>query len=147
MNFKQEVSGVCDLIKSMLLEKNQKYGNAALDPVRIFSDAGVDEQLRVRADDKAARLLAADPSDSEDAALDLIGYLVLMYISPGGGQGRMRKLFRVFQAVDRLLEDYCGADRADWLSDCDPAIRITRDDSLRSGVRLSDLVSSIKEAK
>jgi len=43
-------------IQEMLLSKNRKYGNAALEPVRIFSKADALEQLKVRIDDKLSRL-------------------------------------------------------------------------------------------
>ena len=46
----------CDQICSMLVEKNVKYGNSALDPVRVFSKASTTEQLLVRIDDKLSRI-------------------------------------------------------------------------------------------
>jgi hypothetical protein len=79
----QLIEQECDAIKELLLEKNAKYGNSALDPVRIFSKACPAEQILVRIDDKLSRikrgagLLAAD----EDVVSDLIGYLVLLKIS------------------------------------------------------------------
>jgi hypothetical protein len=78
-----EISLVCNQIKELLLEKNKKYGDSALDPSRIFSKADPIEQLLVRIDDKLNRiqkgagLLAAD----EDIIQDLIGYLVLLKIA------------------------------------------------------------------
>lgn len=74
---------VCDEIKQLLLEKNKKYGDSALNPNRIFSKASSVEQLLVRIDDKLNRiqkgagLLASD----EDVIQDLIGYLVLLKIA------------------------------------------------------------------
>ena len=32
-----KISGVCDDIKELLIHKNRKYGNSALQPNRIFS--------------------------------------------------------------------------------------------------------------
>jgi hypothetical protein len=78
-----DISLVCNQIKELLLEKNRKYGDSALDPSRIFSKADATEQLLVRIDDKLNRiqkgagLLAAD----EDIIQDLIGYLVLLKIA------------------------------------------------------------------
>ena len=46
-----KISTICDEIKNLLLEKNAKYGNSALDPVRIFSRASAEEQILVRIDD------------------------------------------------------------------------------------------------
>lgn len=78
-----EIAAVCDDIKELLLEKNAKYGNSALNPVRIFSGDSAISQLLVRIDDKLSRikrgsgLLAAD----EDVINDLIGYLVLLKVA------------------------------------------------------------------
>jgi hypothetical protein len=78
-----DISLVCNQIKELLLEKNRRYGDSALDPSRIFSKADAIEQLLVRIDDKLNRiqkgagLLATD----EDIIQDLIGYLVLLKIA------------------------------------------------------------------
>lgn len=78
-----EIASVCDQIKELLLEKNAKYGNSALEPVRVFSKDTAVDQLLVRIDDKLSRvkrgagLLASD----EDVINDLIGYLVLLKIA------------------------------------------------------------------
>jgi hypothetical protein len=69
----------CDAIKAMLLAKNAAYGNSALSPVRIFSRAPVDEQIRVRLDDKLSRL-ARGSNAGEDVEADIIGYLVLLRV-------------------------------------------------------------------
>jgi hypothetical protein len=70
----------CEQLKSMLLAKNKAYGNSALEPVRIFSKADSEEQLRVRLDDKLSRL-ARGSADGEDVELDLMGYLVLLRVA------------------------------------------------------------------
>jgi hypothetical protein len=65
----------------MLLEKNRKYGNSALDPIRIFSKSDAKEQIRVRIDDKLSRLRNVQGDETEDVISDLIGYLVLLKVS------------------------------------------------------------------
>lgn len=74
-----KIANTCDEIKSLLLEKNAKYGNSALDPVRIFSRASAEEQILVRIDDKLSRIMHGIglAADDEDVINDLIGYLVL----------------------------------------------------------------------
>ena len=72
---------VLDEIKELLLEKNKRYGDSALSPVRIFSKADTLEALRCRMDDKLSRIRTSDPDDAEDAYLDLLGYLVLYRVS------------------------------------------------------------------
>ena len=77
-----QIAEVCDDIKELLILKNQKYGDSAMAPVRIFSKASPVDQILVRIDDKLSRiskgagLLASD----EDVVDDLIGYLVLLKI-------------------------------------------------------------------
>jgi hypothetical protein len=79
----EKIAAICDAIKKLLLEKNARYGDSALNPTRIFSKANTIEQLFVRIDDKLSRisrgigLLAKD----EDVIDDLIGYLVLLKIA------------------------------------------------------------------
>ena len=65
----------------MLIEKNRKYGDSALNPARIFSKASNTEQLKVRLDDKLSRIKNAQDDEDEDVIADLIGYLVLLTIS------------------------------------------------------------------
>jgi hypothetical protein len=67
----------CDAIKEMLLEKNRQYGDSAINPKRIFSKANAIEQINVRIDDKLSRIQSNQLDDTEDAELDLIGYLIL----------------------------------------------------------------------
>jgi hypothetical protein len=76
-----DIATTCDELKELLLEKNRKYGDSALNPVRVFSKANTVEQLRVRMDDKLSRIRTSDPEDTEDAYLDLLGYLVLYLVA------------------------------------------------------------------
>lgn len=69
---------VCGEVCGLLVEKNRKYGNAALEPLHIFSRASADEQIRARIDDKLSRMMNRQDDEDEDVELDLIGYLVLL---------------------------------------------------------------------
>lgn len=71
----------CDKIKALLLTKNRQYGDSALNPVRIFSQADPIEQIKVRIDDKLSRLASGQLDDVEDVISDLIGYLVLLRVA------------------------------------------------------------------
>lgn len=75
------IAATCDRIKAMLLEKNRRYGNSALDPLRAFSRADPVEQLKVRIDDKLSRIARGATDDDEDTVLDLVGYLVLLLVA------------------------------------------------------------------
>lgn len=73
------IQAVCDDLAEMLLAKNAAYGNSALDPVRVFSTASTEEQIRVRIDDKLSRI-ARGQAAGEDVIADLSGYLVLLEV-------------------------------------------------------------------
>lgn len=78
-----EIAIVCDQIKELLLSKNMRYGDSALNPSRIFSKADATEQLLVRIDDKLSRIQkgAGLVASDEDVVSDLIGYLILLKIA------------------------------------------------------------------
>jgi hypothetical protein len=79
-NFMVLIDEVLTEIKEMLREKNKKYGNSAMKPLRVFSDANPIEQIKVRIDDKLSRLVRGVGLDEdEDVLKDLIGYLVILY--------------------------------------------------------------------
>ena len=64
MNTQEKIAAECDAIKEMLLEKNRKYGDSALN-----------------LDDKLSRLRSRQADEDEDVIADLIGYLVLLKIA------------------------------------------------------------------
>lgn len=81
MNFHEEVYKVLSEITEMLIAKNQKYGNSAIEPLGIFSDLSPEEGLKVRIDDKLKRIKNGSlDKDDEDVINDLIGYLVILKI-------------------------------------------------------------------
>lgn len=75
-----KIAAECDAVRALLLEKNKAYGDSALDPLRVFSQADAAEQLRVRIDDKLSRIKRGQ-AIGEDTVTDLIGYLVLYKIA------------------------------------------------------------------
>lgn len=77
----EDITLVCNQIRNLLLEKNRKYGDAALNPVRIFSKSDSLEQIKVRIDDKLSRIRNAQNDEDEDVISDLIGYLVLFKVA------------------------------------------------------------------
>ena len=81
LNTQEQISRVCDEIKAMLIEKNRKYGDSAINPLRCFSKATPSEQLLVRIDDKLSRIRNAQTDEDEDPINDLIGYLILLKVS------------------------------------------------------------------
>jgi hypothetical protein len=65
----------------MLIDKNKSYGDSALDPIRIFSKANSDEQIKIRIDDKLSRISRGSEFYGDNDLDDLIGYLILLKVS------------------------------------------------------------------
>lgn len=82
--FDTKITSYLDNIKELLISKNRKYGNSALEPVRIFSKSEQSEQILVRIDDKLSRIKNGNLDEDEDVVKDLIGYLVLLEIGKDG---------------------------------------------------------------
>lgn len=81
MDFHKKVSEVLEEIKDLLISKNQKYGNSAIEPLGVFSDLSPEEGIRIRIDDKLKRIKNGSlDHDDEDVINDLIGYLVILKI-------------------------------------------------------------------
>jgi hypothetical protein len=79
--FAVQVTVVLDEIRDLLIAKNKKYGNSALEPLGVFSQLSAKEGLLVRIDDKLKRIKNGSlEKDDEDVINDLIGYLVLLKI-------------------------------------------------------------------
>ena len=79
--FHEQVYKVLSEITEMLVAKNEKYGNSALEPLGVFSQLSAKEGLLVRIDDKLKRIKNGSlDKDDEDVVNDLIGYLVLLKI-------------------------------------------------------------------
>ena len=81
MEFEQLVRNYCEELAELLIEKNRKYGDAARNPKRIFSQADPLEQLKVRMDDKLSRIANQQWDEDEDAFKDLTGYLILYEVT------------------------------------------------------------------
>jgi len=101
MNFEKDVTEVLDNLKAVLLVKNKKYGNSALEPIRVFSKASPTEQILVRLDDKLSRLANQQANEDEDVTLDLLGYLVLLRISNKELSSRKDEMDTIFSQKEK----------------------------------------------
>jgi hypothetical protein len=66
----------------MLIEKNNRYGNSALEPLGVFHQEGSADGLLVRIDDKLQRIKNGAEIRKNDVA-DLVGYLMLYMVKRG----------------------------------------------------------------
>lgn len=111
MNFHEEVYRVLSEITEMLIEKNQKYGNSALEPLGVFSNLDAEEGLKIRIDDKLKRIKNGSlDKDDEDVVNDLIGYLVLLKIlhkkdQPNEALRKAAENKKYKQSLDRIMEE------------------------------------------
>lgn len=75
------VAALMDRMRELLLLKNEEYGNAALDPVRLFSPYPADAGIAISLDHKVSRMAKGGAKVLvEDTEVDLLGYLVLRIV-------------------------------------------------------------------
>lgn len=79
-NTVSEIIKTCDKLKELLLYKNNKYGDTALNPLNLFSKTTAEEKLLARIDDKLSRIKNSKEINKNDV-WDLTGYLVLLIIN------------------------------------------------------------------
>lgn len=83
----RKIREITDAMKDLLLYKNQKYGDSAINPIEIFTKhlKTADTKtaaILVRIDDKLSRVRNADTLRKNDIC-DLIGYLTLLNVAIG----------------------------------------------------------------
>lgn len=81
-NSADRITEVLRSMNELLLEKNKRYGDAALTPANIFSKLDSGGSIRVRLDDKIKRIQNSDELRVNDIC-DIIGYLTLLLVSMG----------------------------------------------------------------
>ena len=103
---KEKIEQTCDSIKKLLIDKNAKYGNSALNPVRVFSKADNVEQLLVRIDDKLSRIArgAGMEATDEDTLNDLIGYLILLKIAKQAETKTEEQKFTLNEIFEKFMK-------------------------------------------
>jgi hypothetical protein len=79
----QGIAKVFDSMKGLVIEKNRRYGDAALAPKHIFSRLDAGEGIKVRIDDKISRIMNNGSQIRKNDIADLIGYLALLSVSQG----------------------------------------------------------------
>jgi hypothetical protein len=74
------IDAVFQAMSCLVQQKNQRYGDSAIKPLRIFSNLPEDEGIKVRLDDKLNRIIHATEIRKNDIA-DIMGYLCLFCVS------------------------------------------------------------------
>lgn len=83
MDTKEKISDICDSLKELLQYKNEKYGNAALEPLNTFYKGNAQNGILIRLDDKLSRIKNSKEELRTNDIMDIMGYLVLLAISVG----------------------------------------------------------------
>ena len=89
----KKIVEVCDNMKSLLLYKNQKYGDSALNPNNIFYKGDSTNSIKIRLDDKIGRIKNnTDEILKINDVADIIGYCTLLLVSMGANKEDFEKL-------------------------------------------------------
>lgn len=83
--FIRDLDNVIAKVRLSLIQKNIKYGNSALEPIRCFSKLSPIEGINIRMDDKIKRIINQQTNEDEDPEFDLVGYILLKMIAKKRG--------------------------------------------------------------
>ena len=78
--FNELKDSVLNNVSEVLIEKNRKYGNAALEPIGLFYKGDSTASIAIRIDDKISRVRNSGELRKNDM-FDLLGYGLLLGIS------------------------------------------------------------------
>ena len=80
----KKISDIMDSMKDLLLYKNQKYGDSAINPKKIFYKGDSTNSILIRLDDKLGRIISnTEEKPRINDTADIIGYCTLLLISMG----------------------------------------------------------------
>lgn len=80
----EKIDCVTKSLADLLVAKNTKYGNSALEPLRVFAAAELNATQGIcqRLDDKLGRIKNSHHLRKNDV-VDIMGYLVLLCVAEG----------------------------------------------------------------
>ena len=106
MNTKDKIKLKCQEIEDLLIQKNDAYGDSALNPVGIFSSLKASEAIRIRLDDKLKRIANVGLNDeTEDTLMDCVGYMVLLMIANDNESNDIQERLREGSAAPHTAGD------------------------------------------
>ena len=80
----QKIHELMGAMKDLLLYKNQKYGDSAINPKKIFYKGDSTNSILIRLDDKIGRVMSnTEEKPRVNDVCDIIGYCILLLISMG----------------------------------------------------------------
>lgn len=87
----KKIIETCKAIQGILLTKNIRYGNSALEPIKCFYKGNNTNSILIRLDDKLSRIKNSEYLRLNDI-FDLIGYLILYLVSQNIDKKEYEKL-------------------------------------------------------
>ena len=89
----ENIIALTGAIRDLLLDKNQKYGDSALQPKRVFYKGDAVNSILIRLDDKIGRIMAnTENTPRINDVADIIGYCTLLLIGMGVKPEDIQKL-------------------------------------------------------
>ena len=89
----QKITEITNAMRELLLYKNQKYGDSALQPKQIFYKGDAVSSILIRLDDKLSRVMENnDQLPRINDVADIIGYCTLLLIGMGATADDIQKL-------------------------------------------------------
>ena len=80
----QKIHEIMGAMKDLLLYKNQKYGDSAINPKGVFYKGDSTNSILIRLDDKIGRVMSnTEEKPRVNDVCDIIGYCTLLLISMG----------------------------------------------------------------
>lgn len=80
----RKIREITDAMQDLLLYKNNKYGDSAINPKKIFYKGDSTNSILIRLDDKLGRVMSnTEEKPRVNDVADIIGYCVLLLISMG----------------------------------------------------------------
>ena len=89
----EKIIAITEAMRDLLLYKNQKYGDSALQPKRVFYKGDAVNSILIRLDDKIGRIMAnTENTPRINDVADIIGYCTLLLIGMGLEKADIQKL-------------------------------------------------------
>ena len=80
----RKINEILEAMTDLLLYKNQKYGDSAINPKKIFYKGDSTNSILIRLDDKIGRVMSnTEEKPRVNDVADIIGYCTLLLISMG----------------------------------------------------------------
>ena len=80
----QKIKDILSGMTNLLLYKNKKYGDSAINPKKIFYKGDSTNSILIRLDDKIGRVMSStEEKPRVNDVADIIGYCTLLLVSMG----------------------------------------------------------------